>query len=113
TLQSVGTEPISCGQQLKLVYEIAASAMWALFLYFNAYTVTQQELVLGTKVYLTTGDVCLKAWAGSAGPTSKLLFRERNLPGAVTDEFHKLPEFRTNAILSALPAAIFGGDWRQ
>ena len=50
TLQSVGTEPISNGQLLKMVYGIAASVMRALFQYFDAYTVAQPEVVLGTKV---------------------------------------------------------------
>ena len=48
-----------------------------MFQYFDAYTVAQAELALGTKVYLAIIYVCLKALAGSAGPTSKLVYRER------------------------------------
>ena len=80
TLQSVGTEPISYGQRLNIVHESAASAMRALLQYVDAYTVAQHKLVLGTKVYLATVDVCLKALAGSARPTSKPMFREREEP---------------------------------
>ena len=117
--ESVGTQPVSFGQVvdqhfvgLQMVYFSAASAMRALYQYFDAYSAAQQ-VVLGTKVYLATIDVCLKALAGYAGPTSKRLFKEKNLRGAIIDEFQRLPEFTGHAILSALPEAVFVGDWCQ
>ena len=56
---------------------------------------------------------CLPQGLARKFKADKLLFRQRNLRGAIVDEFQMFPEFTANAILSALPEAIFVGDWCQ
>ena len=87
------------GTSLTSIWCTPALLLQALCPYSDAYAVAQHVFLLGTTVYLATIDVCLKASAGSAIPTSQRLFREKTLQGAMIDEFQRLPEVTVNAVL--------------
>ena len=84
--------------------------MRALYQYFADYASAQVTVLHGTKIYLATVDVCLKALANKVGGATRTLFNNKPLLGVIVDEHQRVPELSLHAFLVACPALLAVGD---
>ena len=87
--------------------------MLALYEYFDDYKRAQETVLDGTKIYLATVDICLKALANQVGGATKTLFNNRKHLGIIVDEYQRLPSISLHAFLAATPALLAVGDHCQ